>query len=198
MDLFYGTTIKEQLKALEKDVRVWALKRYGYNYETKKIKIVNGKEEDVGNCMLLVAPPFIKDSRPFYDVNYEFLKSILIARGLFKSYITPNFLMPLDIISKANIKEYSKWIEKLVDIVQPKFIVVLGEDSILSFFKRKVILRDYHGQIIGKTPSGIDICLSYAPDYYINKAEYEDPSFKNFILDNDWTIISGRYKELIK
>lgn len=198
MNLFYGSTIQEQLKNLKKDIKLWAQTAHSYDYGHKRIYIAFGKIENVGNNCLFISSPFAKDSPPFEDSSYAFLKRTIEDFGILKFFMTPNFLIPKDTVTRADIKEYSKFIESIVDIVQPKLVVVLGEDSTFSFFKRKFILRDWHGKIIGQTPQAIDVVLSYAPDYYNERSEYEDPSFKKFILNNDWNYISTLYKKRIK
>jgi len=198
MDLFYGSTVEEQLKALKKDIKAFALAHYNYDYGHKRIYVAFGEQANIGNNILIVSTPLAKDAKAFEDKNYQYLKHILSTYNISKFFLTPNFLIPKDHVSTADIKLCSKWTETLVDIVQPKFIVILGEDSVFSFFRRKFILRDHHGTKVGISPQGLEIYLTYSPDYYNEKSEYEDPSFKNFIRDNDWTTISNRYKELVK
>lgn len=197
MDLFYGNTLEEQLKNLKKDIKKYALDKYNYDYGRRRIYIADGRKETVGNNILIVTQQFVPTVAAFTDENFVKLKKILHDYKIRNYIITPNFLIPIENISKADIKDYSIWIEKIVDIFQPKLIVALGEESIFSFFKRKVILRDFHGKVIGRSATNIDVYLSYATSYYNKASEYEDPSFKEFILKNDWGIIAKRYEELI-
>lgn len=198
MDLFYGTTPEEQLKCLKKDIKLWAKKNYNYDYGNKKLFIAYGAKENIGNNLLIISPPLLPNFKSFDDPTHHYLKSILGRHSIEKFFITPDFIVPKDLVTRTDIKNYSKFVSIFIDIIQPKFIVTLGEDSTFAFFKRKFILRDQHGKVIGQTVQGIDIILTYEPRYYMEKSEYEDPSFKNFILDNDWTIVSNMYKERIK
>lgn len=198
MDLFYGSTVEEQLKALKKEIKNWAKAKYNYDYGLKRIYVALGKRDNVGNNVLIVTGPLDPTSKVFEDKYCAFIKNILFKYNISKFFMTPNFIVPKDKVTKADIKDYSRLMDNLVEILQPKFLVVLGEDSTFAFFRRKFILRDFHGQVIGKTKHGTDIILTYSADYYIEKSEYEDPSFKSFILNHDWTIISNMYKERIK
>jgi hypothetical protein len=196
MDLFYGTTIAENISAFKKDLKIVA-QGYDYAFGNKKIFIAYGRPEDAGNCILFVMPPLIPNTKPFQDKYSNYLIQ-LAGRYLLKNVIiTSCFLIPLEQVSKANIKDFNPWMEKIVDIFRPKLIVALGEDAQFSFVKRKHILRDYHGQVIAQSQSGIDVILSYAMNYYIEKSEYEDPSYKSFIQQNDWRIIQKYYNERI-
>lgn len=198
MDLFYGSTIEEQLKALKKDIKDYALRKYAYDYGNKRIYVAFGQKENIGNNILIVVPPFKHNEKPFDDENCRYLNSILNTYDIKKFFFTPCFLIPKEQVSKADIKDYSQWVNKLADILQPKLIVAMGEDSTLSFFRKKFILRDFHGKVIGQSSQQVDIILTYSPEYYKEKSEYEDPSYKRFVQNHDWTIISSRYKQLIK
>lgn len=197
MDLFYGNTVEDQLKALKKDIKALALSKYGYNYGRSRLYVAYGQQENIGDCVLVVGPPLVKGSKPFEDPQYTFVKELLEKYSISKFFLTPHFIIPVDKVTKADIKEYSRLIDNIVEIVRPQLIVVLGEPSTFSFFRRKFILRDHHGKIIG-TKDGIPIVLTYAPDYYKEKSEYEDPSFKKFLLDHDWKLIQSMYKEKVK
>jgi hypothetical protein len=197
MNLFYGQTTEEQLKNLKKDIKSWAISAHNYDYGHKRIYLAFGQKETIGNNCLFISSPFAADSAPFEDKDYSFLKNTAQEFGIINYFLTPHFLIPKEIVTRANIKEYSKFMEAIVDIIQPRLIVVLGENSVFSFFNKKFILRDWHGKLIGKTIQGIDVIISYSPSYYTERSDYEDPSFKKFILNNDWNFISKLYKERI-
>lgn len=198
MDLFYGSTPEEQLRSLKRDIKTWAKSKYNYDFGNKRLYVAWGKSENIGNNILIVTTPLLQDAKPFEDNCCSYIKHLLIKHNILKFFMTPNFIIPKDKVTKSDIKDYSRLVDNLVDIIQPKLIVTLGEDSTFAFFRRKFILRDYHGKVIGSSKQGIPIILTYSADYYTEKSEYEDPSFKNFISDNDWTVISSMYKERIK
>ena len=197
MDLFYGTTVKENVIAFKKDLKQVALK-YDYDFGKKRIHIANGNLENIGNCILVVGPPLKLNDKHFQDKYSNYLFKTALDFKMPNTFLVSCFPIPLERISKTNIKEFNPWMEKLVDIFRPKLVVVLGEDAQFSFVKRKHILRDYHGKIITKTVAGIDVLLSYTMDYFIDLSEFEDGSYKDFIRNADWTIIKKYYDERIK
>ena len=73
----------------------------------------------------------------------------------------------------------------MTSIIKPKFIICLGEDSQLSYFARKFLLSNFHGQQIGKFED-IPIFTTYEVSYYINDTGYEVEFYKNKIKNNDW------------
>lgn len=193
-DLFYsqGSNFKEQIGMLKADLVKYAkslgsVRKYFY--------VVEGKAENAGNNILLIQPPFTGKCH-FEQKEDKLLKYILAKYNIFKTFITYAHLVPLKKHTKADIKAFGYWMDKIVEIVSPKLIVVLGEDAELVFFKRKFIMKDYHGKIIGDT-NGIPIMLTYSLDYYISKSSYEDQSYKDFLEANDWSAIKNEYDRRI-
>jgi uracil-DNA glycosylase len=197
MDLFYGTTFEENITAFKADLKKVALS-YGYNFGKKKVYIAYGDLDKIGNCILFIGPALRPADKAFQDKYSEYLFKIANEHSLNNIILTSCFPIPLEQVSKTHIKEFNPWMEKLVDIFRPRLIVALGEDAQFSFVKRKHILRDYHGQIISKSMSGTDVLLTYPMSYYLEKSEYEDPSYKTYMLKTDFEIISKLYKERIK
>jgi hypothetical protein len=194
-DLFYSTadSSADQLKLLQKDILDDA-RRMGIN--KKKLSVVFGDQEYVGNNVLLVQPPF--SGRKYFDSqDFSHLLFILQEYEMYNYFITYAHLLPLERHTKDSIKAFGSWIAKLVDIIQPKLIVALGEEAQLSFLKKKCILRDYHGQRIG-THADIPIFLTYPTSYYLNESSYENKSYKDFILHSDWKILQKEYQRRIK
>ncbi len=196
MDLFYGTTFEENIEAFKKDLKKVAL-TYGYDFGRKKLYVAYGYPEHVGNCLLVLGPPLNGD-KPFQDKYSKYLFQTVNDFSLNNVVLSSCFLIPLEQVSKNDIKAFGTWTEKLVEIFRPHLVVVLGEDAQFAFVKRKNILRDTHGQIIAKTSTGVDVVLSYPMSYYLEKSEYEDPSYKDFIRRNDWEKIAKLYKEKAK
>lgn len=197
MDLFYGTTFEENILALKKDIKLVA-EKHGKPFGKKKVYVAYGSQEDIGNCFLFVAPPLTPDTKPFQDKYSQYLFQTANEFGLSKIILTSSFLVPLEQVSKNDIKSFGSIVEKIVEIFQPKLIVVLGEDAQFSFVRRKNILRDNHGQIIARSQTGVEVMLSYAMSYYVEKSEYQDPSYKNYMRQTDWTVIAKYYKERIE
>jgi len=195
MNLFYGTTFEEHVTAFKKDLREIA-KHYSYDFGRKKIYIALGQPEHIGKCLLVIGPP-IGVEQPFKDKYSDFLLQTASEFGITNVILSSCFLVPIERVSKNDIKNCQYLTEQLVEIFRPKLIVVLGENAQFAFVKRKFILRDYHGQIITTSNTGIDIILSYTMDYFLEKSEYEDPNYKEFIRNSDWTIISKIYKEKV-
>lgn len=193
MDLFYGTTFEEHVTAFKKDLRELA-KQYSYDFGRKKIYIAYGQPSHVGKCLMVLGPP-IGTGVPFQDKYSNYLFQTANDFGITNVVLSSCFLIPIEQVSKNNIKACHPTTEKLVEIFRPRLIVVLGEDAQFSFVKRKFILRDHHGQVIAKSNTGIDVVLSYTMNYFLEKSEYEDPSYKEFVRTADWTLISNLYKE---
>jgi len=195
MDLFYGTSFEEHVKAFKKDLKAMAAAT-GEDLG-KNVFIAFGKPEHVGNCLLVVGPPLKKDEKPFHDKYSKYLLQTINDFSLPNTIITSCYLIPKEQVSKIDIKNFSGWINKIIDIFQPRLIVVLGEDAQFAFLKRKCILRDCHGQVI--TSHGeIPVIASYQMNYYLERSEFEDPSYKEYIRQSDWNSIAITYKEKIK
>lgn len=193
MDLFYQGTIEEQITALKAEVRQMA-KDKGVPFKNKLL-LTYGVPSSVGNCALLVTSPY--PGGQFYkDKNTCQLINILIANGISNYFITYCYHIHEDRVSRKTIKDYSPWIKRICDAVQPRLIVCVGEETVFSFLKRKAILRDWHGREIDKHEQ-IPIMLTYPISYYTESSEYEDLSYKNFLLQSDWTGIKKKYDEVI-
>lgn len=197
MNLFYGQTLDEQIRNLKRDIKNWSKTVYGYDFGNRGLTLAIGNKEHIGNNMLIISEPLLSGHKCFCDPNYVFLKKILSKYKLDRIFMTANFIIPLDIITRTDIINYSKFINAFIDIIQPKLIVVTGEKSTFLFFKKKFILRDWHGKVIGKTTHDIQIILTYSPGYYLNRSNFEDASFKDSILHNDWSFITELYSSLI-
>ena len=196
MDLFYNGNFQEQFELLKKDIKEYA-KTLGYNYKNRELILAYGEQSTVGNNILFVTPPLNRKKKPFKDrESIELIKTIR-QYGLTNYIITPVFPIPLETISKKHIKDYRPWLMKTIYILEPRLIIVMGEDSELAFINRKYILRDYCGEKIS-TCHDADVILAYPTSYYLEHSEYEDPSYKNQLKAQEWTNIKTLYNKFIK
>lgn len=194
-DLFYSAaaTLQEQLELLAGDILSEA-KRSGYR--KKSFSLVFGDEKFVNNNVLIVQPPFTKKNH-FEEPECEALINTLHNYKMHNYFITYAHLLALDRHTKDEIKKFGVWVAKLVEIIRPKMIIVLGEEAELTFLKRKCILCDFHGQEIGRHED-IPIYLGYPFSYFLDKSSYEDTNYKQFIHDTDWNKFQEEYKGRIK
>lgn len=193
MDLFYQGTMEEQIILLKKEIRQLA-KDKGTPIRNKFL-LTYGVPSAVSNCVLVVTPPY-SGGKFYQDKDTRKLIDILTTNGMTNYFITYCYHIPQTKVTKKTVKEYSPWIKRIVDAVEPRLIVCLGEETTFSFFKRKMILRDWHGRVIDKH-ADIPVMLTYPMSYYTEKSEYEDISYKNFLLESDWTGIKKKYDEVI-
>jgi hypothetical protein len=181
-------TLEERIEDLKNKIRSY------YNINKKsKVKLFYGDLKDVGNNILVVAPP---QHKFFESEDDKIIINILSEFRLFNYFLTYYYLIPNTKPSKQDIKNFGFWIRNIVDILEPKLIVCVGEDAQFSFYKSKFIIRDYHGLQIGEYNS-IPIFASYIVPYYSKKADTEDMTYKNFIKNKDWSNIKKKYDEVI-
>jgi hypothetical protein len=193
MDLFYGTTFEESLKRFKSDLKQFAREKYNIDFGKKNIKIAYGHLE-VGDCTLVITPPLSINDKPFQDKQTQYLINLLNEFNIDKFVITSCFLIPKLQVSKNDIKAFSPWIELLTDIFNPKVVVVLGEDAQFSFVKQKHTLKDYHGEVIASARTSAKVILTYPMSYYIDRSEFEDSTYKDFIKNSDWSNVAKLYK----
>lgn len=194
MDLFYQGTFEEQISSLKKDIRKLA-KSSGITFR-HKLLLLWGSKENINNNILFIQPPY-PGGKYFKDKDTEKLINTLNKYEISKYFITYCYHLLSPKITRKLIKQYSGWIKKLVDFVQPRLIVCLGEESIFSLFKRKSMIQDHHGKVFGIYQE-IPVLLTYPMSYYYEKSEYEDVRYKNFLMDNDWNAIRDMYRKEIK
>lgn len=194
MDLFYqGDTLRKYTNKLKKDIQDLAKKENIIIKE--KLKLVYGTKDCEGNNLLVIMPPYIKGEY-FKSNQIEKLEIILKTYEINNYFLTYSYHLPKDKVTRKDIKTYGFWIKRIIDYVCPKIIVCLGEESMFSLFKRKAILKDYHGQIVGEHLE-IPVFLTYPMEYYNEKSQYEDNSYKSYLLKKDWENISKEYKEKV-
>jgi len=190
MDLFYSTlNPKESLQKLSKEILD--------NNKTRKktLSTVNIALEDIGNNVLFILP----NVTSLGFVQDENAKGIVAATHEFKleKYaITYSYLLPVEHVSRDQIKYFSVWINKLIDIILPRLIVCVGENATLTFFNRKIKIEN-HGTIIGSVKE-IPCILTLEPTYYTEHSAFEDEAYKHFLRTRDWSFIKQQYVANIK
>ena len=192
-DLFYNGNFKQNIKKIKGDLITYAERNH--IAVPKELFLVKCNPTIVGNNVLFVCPPF-KGKEYFKEKEDKYLSRLIDKFGIVYKAITYCHLLPMDRMNKAAIKSFRPWIYRITDLLSPRLIVVLGEDAELAFINQKALLRENHGKEIGEY-KGAPIILTYPMDYYLQRAEYEDPSYKQHLQENDWRIIEKRYGELI-
>lgn len=162
----------------------------------KRLVLAKGNADDVGNNILVVCEPQ-KNMNWFSSKADKYAISILEKYEMPRYFLTASHLLPLKSVGREDIKAFSTWVQKITDLLEPRLIVLLGEHAEFCFLRRKFILRDYHGTEIGRY-NGIPLLLTYPMSYYLNSVEYVDPGYKQFLENNDWTLIKERYDACIR
>lgn len=193
MDLFYNGNFKQNIKKIKGDLVTYANRN---NIPIPDdLYIIKFNPLYIGNNFLFIHPPFT-GGEYFKDKENKYLEKLMDKYGIINKSITYCHLLPLERMNKNSIKSFKSWIHKLTDIVLPKLIVTLGEDAELSFISQKALLRDNHGKEIGEY-NGTPIILTYPMEYYTNRAENIDNSYKLHIQENNWNVIKSYYDKLI-
>ncbi len=193
-DLFYSTgkTLQEQVDMLKHDILIYA-RTLGCG--KKKLSILFGNKNNINNNILIVQPPF-RDKIHFKGNEFKALLYTLAHYEIHNYFITYANPVPMKRHTKDDIKQFNTWMSKIIEIVLPKLIVTLGEEAELVFFRRKFILRDFHGTIVGNHHT-IPVMLSFPFTYYASHSAYEDRSYKEFIQKSDWSAIKTEYDRRI-
>ena len=193
LDLFSaGKTPQQQLDDLRLEIKSYQ-SRLGMDSKRTKIKLFYGNIENFNSGVLVIANP--PKAKFFETADDKFIIDLLASIEVTKYFITYNYLVFGDKASSTIIKEFGYYIRKLIDIINPKFIVCMGEDSQFCFFKRKFLLSDFHGKLIGDYESK-PIIATYPISYYEERSKFEDHSYKSEIRNKDWLSIKEKYKEL--
>lgn len=182
LDLFESHKTKlDQLKDLKKELKVYQNKIVQTN---KKLKLLYG---DLDPEYLVVTNPSIN----YFNEDKD--KYIISLLSNHKFILTYNYLIQDINISKitiTDIKKFSYFIQKIIDITEPKKIICMGENSIFSFFKKKFVVDEYHGKQIGNY-NNIPIYLTYDPEYFITYTKTENREYKLSIQESDWRNINA-------
>lgn len=192
LDLFSAnSTIEERLEDLRTEIKVYQSK-LGTDSKRTKVKLFYGDINNFNDGVLVLAnPPKAK----FFDSPDDKLTvSLLTSLGFDKFFISYNYLI-LGTCTPKEIKEFGYYIRKLVDIINPKLIICMGEESHFCFYKRKFMMIDFHGKVIGNY-EGKTVMTTYPIFYYNEKSRYEHDSYREEIKRKDWTAIKDKYLEL--
>lgn len=193
LDLFYNGSFQQNIKKLKED-----LKKYAQENSLllpDPFNIVKLRPSCVGSCVLFICPPAISSSL-FTTAEDKLLDSLCKEYEIENKAITYCYIFQSLHKNKNVIKEFSPWIKKLTDLIQPKLIITLGEDAQCSFFRNKFLMRDCSSTIIGNY-SDIPIGAIYPMDYFISKTGFEDLSFKQYLKKSNWDFVKAQYDKLI-
>lgn len=194
IDLFTANmTVEEQIEDLRTGLKESYIKSGAITKRTK-IKLFYGDMKDVGNNILIITNP--PSAKLFESPEDQRVMQILNEFNLNNFFLTYYYLLPDKKINRQEIKEFGYWIRKITDILDPKLIVCIGEESQFCFFKQKKVIRDFHGKLIGDYNS-IPIYATYPIPYYVKRSEFEDTTYKDFIKNQDWGMIKKKYEEVI-
>lgn len=191
LDLFLSNkTPIEQLDMLRADIKDYQSKA---NIDSKKtkIKLFYGDIKYFNTGILVITDP--PKAKFFESAEDKLIINILNSYDLNEFFITYNYLI-YGSGSTKDIKNFSYYIKKLTDIINPKLIVCMGESSQFCFFKKKFMMSDYHGKQIGDYET-IPIMTTYPIWYYEEKSKFEDHSYKEELRNKDWYAIKKRYEE---
>jgi hypothetical protein len=192
LDLFQQVPKDQQISDFKTELKNWA-KRQGHR--KGPTKLFYGDVSNIENCVLLIIDPpthkyfeSLKDKEPL-----PLLENLEISHYL----ITYNYLIYKTLITTKDIKQFSSFIQRLTDILAPKIIVCLGEQSQFCYFKTKFLLEEYAGKQIGEY-SNIPIFTTHNIEYYSHSKVMEDHTYKDQIKQDDWRNIKITYEEKIQ
>jgi hypothetical protein len=191
MDLFYSyLTSRGQLRKLKDEIGGNL-----YDEVPKGFKIVTGNIEHINNCALLIMEHVTKHKfmRAPWDRK---LVQLCTEYGINNKFITYSYLKDTESVSRSDITSSRKYIQLLLSIIQPKLIVVIGENTLLSFLSKKQLLVNFHGKIVGKYEE-VPLILTYPMGYYLQYGRQDEKEYRESILLHDWTIIQEEYNKRI-
>ena len=195
MDLFdTQLTPRQRINKISESVKV--LNNITENSgKTKKVfRLLDGKLSSFDGCTLFIRPAVPLTG--FMSSKYD--KKLLELCEIYKIYnkvITYGILKRTKIAGRKVIKHNIKIIEDIIELVEPKVIVVLGEVTSELFLSTKLKVCNYHGTKIASYGSGIPVLYTYDTSWYLEHDGYEDARYKQDILHNDWTMIQEEYNK---
>lgn len=192
LDLFnINLTPVERLEALREEIKDY--QKRSCPDKKSKVKLFWGDLTKLGKGIVVITNP--PKAKFFESTEDKFIINLLTSYDLNDFFITYNYLIYGEEYTPKDIKEFGYYIKKLIDIINPKMIVCMGESSQFCFFKKKFMMIDFHGKQIGEHES-IPIFTTYPIKYYEERSKFEDHSYKEQIRNKDWTAIKEKYKEL--
>jgi len=195
MDLFMSTMSQtQQWTQLKKDYQsMFECEQNGQS----KFRLIVGNKGSYGNCVLLILP-YVSE-HGFMNADYE--KNNLL--NTLKTYDINNYVIVYAQPNKSSgasrplIKKSRPLMHKLIEIVNPKFIVTFDDSAAELFINQKPNIVEQHGTEFANHYD-IPVILTYNMDYYVKRTGYEDNTYKTNIFFEDWKAISDKYKLLIK
>lgn len=197
MDLFYSKkTPTQQLKMLKDEL----MSKYNITSNVRltskdNFKLLYGNKKATDNCVLFILD-HVTDKGFLNNKNEKKLIEIVKKYKMLNSLFTYAYPIRTDKITRIQVKEAIPSIELLIDIINPKLIIVLGEITSELFLSRKAIIDDHHGSII-TTYNEQPVIQTYKFSYYNSSEGYEDKRYKEAVFKKDWDFITKKYNELI-
>lgn len=189
MDMFYcNLSPEEQLQKLSSEMIASVRTR------KKKLFTVTINPINIGNNILFVLP-HVTLAGFGKDDNAKWLKETIREFGITKYALTYGYLVPTEHISRNQFKEFAQWIHRLIEIIRPRLLVLVGENVTLSFFNRKIKIEN-HGTQVGLF-GDIPCILTLEPSYYLEHSAYENEAYKQFLRQKDWNFIKEQYQSVI-
>jgi uracil-DNA glycosylase len=190
LDLFsIDKTPEERLEDLKSEIKAYQKK---LSLSNSKIKLFYGDIKNFNDGVLVISNP--PKAKFFETPDDKYTINLLLSMGINKFYLTYNYLV-IGTSTPKEIKLFGYYIRKLIDIINPKIIVCMGERSQFCFFKKKFMMIDFHGKQIGDH-EGIPIYTTYPISYYIERSKFENESYKELIKSKDWKTIKDKYANL--
>jgi len=192
VSLFISRQTQEQwIKNLKENIRKWGKQQ---NFEVPKgLSIFNGNLVDIGNCLLFILPPF-HGKKMYNNFHENTLRNLCTEFDIRYYFMTYCFPFTKDPVTSSNIKSYGSYIREIIELLNPKMIAIVGENTQNSLLSHKHLLKEHHGEIV--TTQDRPISLLYPSDYYIKRTRVEDKSYKFAIKDNDFGNLSKEWKKL--
>ncbi len=125
----------------------------------------------------------IKTGRPFVGRAGKLLRELIASIGLKPEdvfitsavkYLPKNYTTP----KEKDISHGKIHLEKQLEVIKPKIVVVLGNTSAISLFQQKVSISEKHGTTL--TETGRTYFLSYHPAAPLYSPKLRETIFKDF------------------
>ncbi len=194
MDLFSsGLTTNQKLNKIKEDYkRLLEVEQNGKG----KFTIIKGNKSNFGNCMLIIVPHVSESGFMNADYEKDNLMAALNHYDIDKYIIV--YAQPSKSVgsSRKLIKKSRPIMLELIEIINPKLILVLDDSSSEIFLNMKPNIIELHGTRLAYHDA-IPILLTYNMDYYVKQTGYEDSAYKKAVFFEDWNFINEQYKERI-
>ncbi len=190
MNLFYqNLTEEEQLSKLQRDT---IQHLYNNIRKPKKLEILRGDKEFIGNCALFLID-HVKTQGFMRGQGENALVDTCNKYRIDNRMVSYSYLRQSKSVSRTDIVGMREFLYILISIVNPFLIVALGEKTMFSFINRKILLANGHGSVVHYY-NEVPVILTYPIDYYKSRENDSDQDYKDYILENDWNFIKEEYE----